>query len=73
MRKNGMCCLSLSQLTQGGRVLSWSDVTKACMANRLAPLTPPEFEAMMTEGIASGKIKFTVRCLPLNLRPVDWC
>ena len=71
MRKQGSCCLSLSQLTQAektgyGGVLSWDNVITACTANRLAPLTPPEFETMMTDGMASGEIKFTVRRPPLE-------
>ena len=58
---------------QGGGTLSWIDVIRACKANRLAPLTPPEFEKLMTDGMASGKINFTVRRLPSNRRPVSWC
>ena len=73
MRKSGNCCLTLSQLTQGGGTLQWRDVIDACKANRLAPLTPPEFEKLMTDGMASGEIKFTVRRLPSNRRPVSWC
>ena len=72
-RKHSACCLSLSLLPQGGGVLTWGKVAFACNANRLAPLIPSEFETMMTEGMASGKIKFTVRCLPSNRQPVDWC
>ena len=67
MRKSDNCCLSLSQLELlGGGALRWIDVIEACKANRLAPLTPPEFETMMTEGMASGEIKFTVRRPPSN-------
>ena len=71
MRKQGHCCLSLSQLPPSVR--SWNDVMKACRANRLAPLTPPEFEKLMTDGMASGEIKFTVRRPPSNRQPVSWC
>ena len=74
MRKQGHCCLTLSQLTQDDDdTLSWDDVITACMANRLAPLTPPEFEKLMNDGMASGEINFTVSCLPSNRRPVSWC
>ena len=60
-----------NQLTQGGGTLKWSDVIGACKANRLAPLTPPAFEKLMTEGMANGKIKFTVRRPPSNRQPVS--
>ena len=73
MRKNSNCCLTLSQLTQEGDTLDWDDIIRACSANRLAPLTPPEFEKLMIDGMASGEIKFTVRRLPWNRRPVSWC
>ena len=69
MRKQGHCCLSLSQLPSSGPfgdALRWSGVINGCKANRLAPLTPPEFETMMTDGMASGEIKFTVRRPPLE-------
>ena len=73
MRKQGHCCLSLSQLPPGGGALDWYGVIRACMANRLAPLTPPEFETMMTDGMKSGEIKFTVLRPPSNRRAVSWC
>ena len=73
MRKQGHCCLSLSQLPKRSGALRWDGVIEACKANRLAPLTPPEFETMMTEGMASGEIKFTVRRPPSIRQPVSWC
>ena len=73
MRKDGDCCLTLSQLPPGDDELDWRGVMRACQANRLAPLTPDEFEKLMTDGMASGKIKFTVRRLPSTLQPVSWC
>ena len=73
MRKDGDCCLTLSQLPPGGGALNWVGVMRACQANRLAPLTPDEFEKLMTDGMASGKITFTVRRLLSNRRPVSWC
>ena len=73
MRKHGNCCLSLSQLPPDGVALSWIDVTMACKANRLAPLIPSEFEKLMTDGMSSGEIKFTVRYPPSNRQPVSWC
>ena len=52
VRKDGTCCLALSQMPQGGEVLYWRDVEMACAANRLPPQPPDAFEAMMREGMA---------------------
>ena len=75
MRKAGPCCLTLSQLPQDvrrdGPGGAWWNVVKACQVNRLAPLTPDEFEKLMIDGMASGAIKFTVRLLPSE-PPTPW-
>ena len=52
VRKDRRCCLSLSLLPRGDGALDWTDVFRACQSDRLAPLAPDGFEALMREGMA---------------------
>ena len=51
VRKNGGCCLTLSQLG-ARRGPYWSDLERACMVGRLPPQPPDAFESMLREGMA---------------------
>ena len=59
VRKDGRCCLALSQMPQDREELDWIDVCMACVAGRLAPPTPDAFEAKLREGMANETIRFT--------------
>ncbi len=58
--KEGDCCLYLSLMPSDAADMDWFDLAKKCSKGaRLPPLAADKFEAMMREGMAGGKLKFT--------------
>ena len=55
--KISRCYLELSKMS--GTATHWYDLREECAANRVPPMAPDEFEAMMNAGVDSGRVKFT--------------
>ena len=58
--KDNRCCLYLSLMPSDAADMDWRDLMDKCSKGaRLPPLAADKFEAMMREGMAGGKLKFT--------------
>ena len=57
--KKRLCCLYLSLMPSDAADMGWVELAHKCKAARLPPLAADKFEAMMREGMAGGKLKFT--------------
>lgn len=57
--KHYLCMLDMSSIVGKASVRSWADICRVGKAGRLPPLAPPDFAALLTDGVGSGAVGFT--------------